>query len=126
MPNDHLQSDNHAAIRGLLRLGGGIALALGLLFMAVGLISFFSSFGTFESPRYFWCMFVGMPLFGIGLGMLKAGYLGAITRYMANETAPVAKDTINYIGEGTQPGVKATARAIAEGLREGSEERKPE
>lgn len=102
-----------------LRLGGPLVILVGLTFMAIGLLSFFSAFGTFEPPRYFWCCFVGMPFLFVGLVMTMYGYAGAVFRYWASETAPVAKDTFNYLAEGTQPGVRTTSRAITEGIREG-------
>ncbi|MEM7624932.1 MAG: zinc ribbon domain-containing protein [Planctomycetota bacterium] len=57
----------------------------------------------------------------IGAGMVKAGYLGAIVRYQASEIAPVGKDTLNYLADGTAPSVRALSRNVAEGLREGFE-----
>jgi hypothetical protein len=93
--------------------------------MIVGFGSFFAAFGTFEPPRYFWCAFVGMPLLIVGLVMCKLGYLGAIYRYIAAETAPVATDTINAIGQGAQPGIKAVAKAVTEGIVEAQNEQPP-
>ena len=119
---NNLGSSQHTTIRKVLRVGGPSVGILGLLFLIVGLGSFFSSFGSFESPRYFWCAFVGMPLLFVGLVMCKFGYMGAVYRYMAAETAPVAKDTINYVGEHMQPGVKAVAKAVSEGVVEGQKE----
>ena len=37
----------------------------------------------------------------------------------ARESAPVAKDVVNYMGENTQPGVKAVAKAVTVGIIEG-------
>jgi hypothetical protein len=125
MNENNLQSPQHNTIRKVLRIGGPCVGILGLFFMIVGLGSFFSSFGSFGPPRYFWCVFVGMPLLFVGLVMCKFGYMGAVYRYMAGETAPVAKDTINYVGERIQPGVKAVAKAVTEGIVEGQKEQKP-
>ncbi|MBN1124982.1 MAG: zinc ribbon domain-containing protein [Sedimentisphaerales bacterium] len=108
----------HSAIRAILRTIGPIVLIMGILFTIVGVASSFLSFGS-GIPRLFWCAFVGLPLIGIGSMMIKLGYMGRISRYMADEMAPVAKDTINYMAEGTRQGVKTTARAFAEGLAEG-------
>ena len=122
MSDDKLQSPQHATIRTVLRVGGPIIALIGLLFIIVGIGSFFASFGTFEQPRYFWCTFVGMPLLFVGLVMCKFGYLGAVFRYVAGETAPVAKDAVNYLGEGIQPGVKAMTKAATEGIIEAQKE----
>src|SRR5262245_42110027 len=85
----------HQETRAVMRLLGPSVLGLGVVFTAVGMISFFSAFGTFQSPRYFWAAFVGLPLIAIGLHITQLGYLGAIFRYFSGEMAPVAKDSIN-------------------------------
>ena len=87
--------------------------------MAVGMISFFAAFGSFQPPRLFWCCFVGMPILFVGLVMSKFGYFGSVIRYVAAESAPVAKDTVNYMADGTKDAVKTVARAAAEGIQEG-------
>lgn len=90
--------------------------------MLVGLVSFFSAFGSHSGPpKCFWCLFVGMPLMFFGMVLSKLGYFGAAMRYMAGESAPVAADTLNYTAEATKPGVKAVASALREGWNEGEE-----
>jgi hypothetical protein len=116
MKNEPMIDPRHEQIRGVLRGVGPVLLVVGVIFSAIGFISFFSSFGTFEPPRYFWCVFVGFPLIGIGTALSKAGYLGAMLRYMSGEMSPVGKDTFNYMAEGTRPGVETIARAVGEGL----------
>jgi hypothetical protein len=109
-----------------LRLAGPLIALIGIILIVVGMISFFRAFDSFQSPRYFWCVFAGMPLFVVGLVLAKFGYLGAISRYVASESAPVAKDVVNYLGEGTRPGVKAAAKAFGEGVTEGIAESRKE
>ena len=109
----------HTETRAVLRIvGPGVAL-VGLIFTIVGLGSFFSSFGTFEGPRHFWCTFIGLPLIGIGVAVSKFAFMGAITRYVADEVAPVGKDVVNYMAEGTRGAVRDLAAAVGEGLRSG-------
>lgn len=122
MTENKLQSPHHNSIRLVLRVGGPIIAAIGLIFVIIGMASFFSSFGTFNTPQYFWCAFVGLPLVFVGVAMSMFGYMGAAYRYVAGETAPVVKDAVNYLGEGVQPGVKAVAKAATEGVREGMKE----
>lgn len=107
----------HESTRNLLRAVGPVVAVVGGLFMLVGFVDFFSSFGGMEPPRLFWCLFVGMPLLGLGLGMTKAGYLGRITRYMSQEITPVATDTFNYAARETRDGIRDVAQAVGEGLR---------
>ena len=128
MNENQLKSPQHNTIRTVLRVGGPLVGVLGLIFTIVGCGSFFSSFGSPERmgfPRYFWCMFVGLPLLFLALVMCMFGYLGAFYRYFAGEAAPVAKDAVNYLGEGIQPGVKAVAKAAAEGIIEAQKDQQP-
>lgn len=110
---------NHNETRQLLRVVGPVLLGLGGLLTLIGLGSFFSSFGSFQMPQYFWCAFVGMPLIAAGAALSKFAYLGAMTRYVANEVAPVGKDVVNYMAKETKGSVKEVAEAVASGLRSG-------
>ena len=105
---------------GFLKKMGPVILILGILFLIVGLGSFFMSFGGGGRPRFFWCAFVGMPLILVGGVMTQMGFLKNILKYTAGEAAPVAKDTFNYTARGTKEGVKDIASSVAEGFREGS------
>ena len=109
----------HAGIRSVLRWLGPALVCCGAILTAIGLISFFASFGSFGVPRYFWCAFLGMPMMVGGIALTKVAYFGAIARYMAAETAPVGKDTFNYMARETQGGVRDIAAAIKEGIAGG-------
>ena len=119
MSDRRLPSPQQDMIRGFLRVVGPLTALAGLVFLIVGVASFFSAFGSFEPPRYFWCCFVGIPLLGVGIALSKAGYIGAIYRYFAAETTPVATDAFNEMAEGSQPGLRTAARSITEGIEEG-------
>lgn len=114
----------HTLKRGVLRIVGPAVIIVGVVFAAIGMGSFFSSAGTFEPPRYFWCAIVGLPLIGIGSTICKFAFMGAVSRYMANEVAPVGKDVVNYMAEGTKGAVHDVATAIGEGLRAGAPPKK--
>ena len=109
----------HGGLRNIFRVLGPVVLLVGLLFVVIGMVSFFSTFRTFEPPRYFWCVFLGGPIIVVGLILCKFGYMGKVARYVAGEIAPVGKDTFNYMANGTKDGVKAVASAIGEGLAAG-------
>jgi len=119
MNEDKLQAPQQTATRKTLRRAGLIILALGGVLTLIGIGSFFASFGSFGPPRFFWCAFLGMPLLFVGGAMTMFGFLGAFQRYVAGESAPVAKDVVNYMGENIQPGVKSIAKAVTEGIKEG-------
>ena len=110
----------HGETRNILRVIGPAVVVVGLVFAAIGFGSFFSSFGSFEPPRYFWCAFVGFPLIALGGAICKFAFIGAVGRYMANEVAPVGKDVVNYMAEGTKDAVRDMATAVGEGLRAGT------
>lgn len=120
-----LASPKHNAVRSFLRIAGPLTLLAGAGFIGIGLISFFAAFGNFQFPKLFWCVFVGIPLLFVGLVMTKFGYLGAVARYVAAEAAPVAKDTVNYMTEGTQDSIKTVGRALGEGFRESQKDPNP-
>ena len=109
----------HKSIRDTLRVLGPIVLGLGVLLIVIGMVGFFMAFGGSEPPRYIWCPFVGIPLVFVGGVMTSCGYMGKVMRYQAQEMAPVAKDTFNYMAEGTKEGIKTVAGAVGEGLAEG-------
>jgi ribosomal protein L40E len=46
----------------------------------------------------------------------KFAYIGAYTRYIASEIAPVGKDMTNYMVEGTKGSIRDMASAIGEGF----------
>jgi len=47
-----------------------------------------------------------MPLLFVGVVLTQSGFLGAIQRHVAGESAPVAEDVATYLGENAQPGSK--------------------
>ncbi len=110
----------HEQTRRILRLIGIPLLILGVALVVIGIVSFFRAFGGMEPPRHFWCAFLGMPILFVGGVLTSYGFMGSVMRYSAQETAPVGKDTFNYLAEGTKDSVKTLASAVGEGLRAGS------
>jgi ribosomal protein L40E len=109
----------HSGVRNVLRLVGPLVGLVGLAFMVVGLVDFFRAFSGSGSPKLFWCFFVGMPLLFVGGVLTSLGFMGKVMRYQAQEIAPVATDTFNYVAEGASEGIKTVAGALGQGLREG-------
>ena len=109
----------HSGKQQVLRVVGPLVLLVGGIFMLVGLVDFFSAFGGGGAPTKFWCLFAGMPFLFVGGALTMYGFMGSVARYAAGEMAPVAKDTFNYMADGTQEGVKTVASAIGEGLSAG-------
>lgn len=89
-------------LRKKLRIIGFVLVIVGGICDAIAIIDFFSAFGSFNRPTLFWLFFIGMPLLFAGGVCLSYGYMGSVARYTSSEIAPVAKDTINYMVEGTK------------------------
>jgi len=104
----------HKRARNVLRTLGPILVVLALVFIVLGIAGIF-----IVSPISIVLAFVGMPLLFVGSVMTMSGFIGRMARYQAGEMAPVAKDTFNYVAEGTSEGVKTMASALGQGLREG-------
>ncbi|MDH3981432.1 MAG: zinc ribbon domain-containing protein [Kiritimatiellaceae bacterium] len=117
---------DHGNKRRSIRFVGMIILLAGLVFMGIGLIDFFKSFGGYGPPKLFWCLFVGMPLLFVGIVLCGYGFMGSVARYSAGEMAPVAKDTINYMADGTKDSIRTIASAIGEGLSSSGNMQTPE
>jgi hypothetical protein len=122
----NLESPKHRGVRKFLRTAGPLTLAAGGLLTLAGLGSFFLAMFTHSGPPVlFVCAFAGMPLMFLGIVMCMFGFMGSLARFVATEQAPVAKDTINYMAEGTQDAVRTVARAAAQGVAEGMQGGQP-
>jgi hypothetical protein len=106
MENKHLNENK--ALKKKLRVFGITLLLLGGLLMMIGLIDFFSP----GMPELFFLIFMAMPILFAGSVMTMYGYMGAVARYSATQMAPVAKDTINYMVDGTKASVTGLASGI--------------
>ena len=119
-----LQTPRHTATRTFLRVAGLLLGATGLVFLIIGLASFFAAFGGDGPPRLFWCCWVGMPLLFVGSVLCRFGFMGAVARYTAAEQVPVAAAAIYDLASGTQDAVRTVSRAVAEGVREAQSDAK--
>ena len=119
-----LQTPGHNAMRSFLRVAGPAVAVVGLIFLIIGMASFFSAFGGGGRPTLFWCCFVGMSLLFVGVVLSMFGYMGSVARYTAAEQVPVATDAINDIADGTGRAVKTLSRAVAEGIQEAQPDKK--
>lgn len=117
MLNPH--SSQHGNQRNALKVAGFALVMVGGILTLIGLSSFFSAMGSFEPPRYFWCAFLGLPLTAVGASLMRFAFLGSVTRYMANEVAPVGSDLARYMVHQTKGSAKDLAQAVAAGAREG-------
>jgi RNA polymerase subunit RPABC4/transcription elongation factor Spt4 len=125
MENQKTNEDNridpgHKGPRDLFRVLGPIILGLVILLIVISMVDFFSCFGSMRTPRFIWMPFLGIPMLFVGGVLSQFGYAGKVARYMAQEMAPVGKDTFNYMADGTKDGIKTVATAVGQGLAQGA------
>ena len=104
--------EKHEIIKKRLKLFGLILVIIGSILTIIGFVDFFASFASFDAPKLFWCSFIGLPIFGVGMMLLLSGYHKEIQRYVKNETVPI----INETSEEVAPAVSNIARAVNSGL----------
>jgi hypothetical protein len=109
----------HSTTKTVLRVLGPLIAFIGLMLIVLGVGNLLSTAGTPEPPRYFWLVFVGMPVLFVGIVLCMLGFFGSFTGYVLGEAAPVQKDAFNYFATGTTEGVRAMAGALGEGLAGG-------
>ncbi len=114
------QLRDQASVRTGLRIGGAIIAGTGLILVIAGFASFFSSMNSFSGPKHFWLAFIGIPLLGIGMMMLVAGFFGTTTRYAAGEVMPTVKDSLDYMGIGARRAALVTCPSCGHGNAPGS------
>jgi hypothetical protein len=115
-----LISPTHLKVRQAMKIAGPIVLVIGILFTATAFISFVGAMSSHSGPpKLFWCGFVGMPLMFVGTVLCMFGFMGAVARFTAAEQAPVAADTMNYLADHTQEGVRTVSKAVAQCVVEG-------
>ena len=95
------QPDPNAGRRQAFRwLGTALAL-VGLACVVVALVDFLQVTGSDDldaTPTKFWLFFVGLPALVVGAWLLQAGYLGAVSSYVATETAPAMRLARDNLG----------------------------
>lgn len=91
-----------AGVRTGLRVAGPILLGIGLLLTVIAFADFFATFNdpSRGMPQSFWLGFIGLPLIGIGGGLVRFAYLGPASRYVAGEVTPTIRDTLGALGIG--------------------------
>ena len=109
-------NSGHKGFRDVFRAVGPILLAIGILLIVITFVDFFSAINYGGRPRFFWCFFLAMPFVAVGGSLTKLGYMGTVARYVAEEVAPVGKDTFNYLADETSQGVEKIAMAIGSGI----------
>jgi hypothetical protein len=88
------QTDENAGRRRTFRWVGAVLALVGLACLVVALVDFLQVTGSDDldaAPTKFGLFFVGLPLVVVGAWLLQAGYLGAVSSYVATEAAPAMR-----------------------------------
>ena len=104
--------NENSKARKVFRVLGPILLGVGVLLTIAGFFSLFS--GALET---FFLGFIGLPVVFVGLSFTSLGYMGAMARYSASQTAPVAKDVTNYMIDHTTDSVAHMAGAVVKEVK---------
>ncbi len=83
-----MDNNNHEETKKKLKIIGFIVLGAGIIFFAIGFLSFLSAFGSSGFPKSFFLMFAGIPMIGIGASMLSFAYKREIMRYSKTRAYP--------------------------------------
>ncbi|MEZ0577968.1 zinc-ribbon domain-containing protein [Nocardioides sp. MH1] len=88
-------------VRLALQIVGPVVMVVGIAIFVQGVRAVFGARDDFDGPagadiaRFLG----GFLAFGIGLGITRAGFLGATSRYVAGEVSPVIRDAYAQIAE---------------------------
>lgn len=98
---------NHEKTKKRLKIVGWILLPIGIALMIVCI----SSFITWHTELFFWG-FLGLPLIFVAIICLSTGYMHEIQSYTASQSAPVQKDYVNYMLDGTREELGKTVQSF--------------
>ena len=106
-----MEMKDYSKTKKTFRTLGFIILPIGLVLSIIGFIDFFMSFNSMTQPKLFFCLFIGLPLTSIGIIFLILGFMNELNSFAASQSAPVHKDVINYMLDGTREEVNKTINA---------------
>ena len=106
-----MEMKDYSKTKKTFRTLGFIILPIGLVLSIIGFIDFFMSFNSMTQPKLFFCLFIGLPLTSIGIIFLILGFMKELNSFASSQSAPVHKDVINYMLDGTREEVNKTINA---------------
>ena len=118
-------NNNHEKFKKTMKAAGLILLAIGIIFIVIGVADFAHAFKSEERPEKFWTFFVGFPLFAFGAMCTMIGFHREIVKYMKDETMPVTKEAAKELKAAlTEDGAKKPDGAENAANAESEEEKK--
>lgn len=106
-----MEMKDYSKTKKTFRTLGFIILPIGLVLSIIGFIDFFMSFNSMTQPKLFFCLFIGLPLTSIGIIFLILGFMKELNSFAASQSAPVHKDVVNYMLDGTREELSKTINA---------------
>lgn len=95
----------HKTTRLVLRIIGLLSTIGGVIFLIQAINKFADLFEGNEQPGFIFEFAIAMPLLLIGIACLMITFIGPMSRFVANEGLPVAKDSANYMIKGTKDAI---------------------
>ena len=90
-----LQTPKHKGTRSFLRVAGALIAAVGLIFLIIGMASFFTPAVGNESPRLFWCFLVGVPVLAAELAREEGDGGGGLRRLRREQVLAERDDGVD-------------------------------
>lgn len=101
-----------------LKVIGFPTLIIGILCAVIAFVNFFVSIGSISKPSLFFLFFIGFPFIFVGSNCLRMAYMDKVARYTAGQAAPVAKDSVNYMIDGTKDSITSVIKDIRDDKKE--------
>lgn len=107
-----MQNDNnfekHEKLKKKLKIAGFVLVIVGAVLALAAFIDFFITVDPDKGmPKLFFLAFIGLPMLGIGAGLLTFGFRREIATYSKNESVPVINEASSEIAPAIQNVVKA-------------------
>ena len=92
-----------------MKIAGSVLVIGGAVLTLAAFIDFFITVGTTDKgmPKLFFLAFIGLPMLGIGAGLLAFAFRREIATYSKNESVPVINEASSEIAPAIQNVVKA-------------------
>jgi ribosomal protein L32 len=113
MDANHI-TPGRTSVRSTLRIAAPAVGLIGLGFLIVGGVDFFSTSGPEETPRLFWCLLVGIPLLLVGAIVTQFAFADKVARDADEGPAAVGEKA-----DGTKEGPGTVADVIEEEAHRG-------
>ena len=91
------KNNNYEKTKKTFRLIGIPMIIIGLALIVTGMVDFFNALNSQDSPKLFFLLFIGLPLFGIGLVLTIISYADKFQKFALYQAAPAIKESMNYV-----------------------------